>query len=145
MLLKLSAISSRLQWFNSLSPEICGSNFENMIFKPIYRIIAWTVVELLFNEYGLYGPWCPLSPKKAVKLNHSLTLQWMPQNLIKLEVNIVSGNGLVPSGTKPLSEPMLTQVYVAILLSRVAPGNPTLWHRVPVTTIQNFFSWINPF
>ena len=28
------------------------------------------------------------------------------------EVNIVSGNGLVPSGNKPIPEPMLTQFYV---------------------------------
>ena len=27
-------------------------------------------------------------------------------------VNIGSGNGLVPSGNKPLPEPMLTQIYV---------------------------------
>ena len=30
------------------------------------------------------------------------------------QVNIGSGNGLVPSGNKPLPEPMLTQTYVAI-------------------------------
>ena len=29
-------------------------------------------------------------------------------------VNIGSGNGLVPSGSKPLPEPMLTQIYVAM-------------------------------
>ena len=29
-------------------------------------------------------------------------------------VNIGSGNVLVPSGNKPLPEPMLTQIYVAI-------------------------------
>ena len=29
------------------------------------------------------------------------------------EVNIGSGNGLVPSGNKPLPKPMLTQIYVA--------------------------------
>ena len=29
------------------------------------------------------------------------------------QVNIGSGNGLVPDGTKPLPEPMLTQIYVA--------------------------------
>ena len=29
------------------------------------------------------------------------------------DVNIGSGNGLVPSGNKPLPEPMLTQIYVA--------------------------------
>ena len=28
------------------------------------------------------------------------------------QVNIVSGNGLVPTGNKPLHEPMLTQIYV---------------------------------
>ena len=28
-------------------------------------------------------------------------------------VNIGSGDGLVPSGNKPLPEPMLTQIYVA--------------------------------
>ena len=30
------------------------------------------------------------------------------------EVNFGSGKGLVPSGNKPLSEPMLTKIYVAI-------------------------------
>ena len=30
------------------------------------------------------------------------------------DVNIGLGNGLVPSGNKPLPEPMFTQVYVAI-------------------------------
>ena len=29
-------------------------------------------------------------------------------------VNIDLGNGLVPSGNKPLPEPMLTQIFVAI-------------------------------
>ena len=29
-------------------------------------------------------------------------------------VNIVSGNGLLPQGHKPLPEPMLTRIYVAI-------------------------------
>ena len=35
------------------------------------------------------------------------TPHWSP-------VNIGSGNGLVPSGNKPLPEPMLTKIYVAI-------------------------------
>ena len=29
------------------------------------------------------------------------------------KVNIISGNGILPSGNKPLSEPVLTQIYVA--------------------------------
>ena len=39
-----------------------------------------------------------------------IALRWMPQYLT--DVNIGSGNGLVPSGNKPLPEPMLTQIYV---------------------------------
>ena len=30
------------------------------------------------------------------------------------KVSIGSGNGLVPDGTKPLPEPVLAQIYVAI-------------------------------
>ena len=30
------------------------------------------------------------------------------------DVKIGSANGMVPSGNKPLPEPMLTQIYVAI-------------------------------
>ena len=33
---------------------------------------------------------------------------WMPQKLINDKVNIGSGNGLVPSGNKPLPEQMLS-------------------------------------
>ena len=33
---------------------------------------------------------------------------------ILLMINIGSGNGLVPSGTKPLPEPVLAQIYLAI-------------------------------
>ena len=36
-------------------------------------------------------------------------LWWVPQNSIE-----GSGNGLVPSGNKPLYEPMLTSTYVTI-------------------------------
>ena len=41
-----------------------------------------------------------------------INLRWMSQGLT--DDNIGSGNGLVPSGNKPLSEPMLTQIHVAI-------------------------------
>ena len=42
---------------------------------------------------------------------------WLQVNgagLNRLLVNIGSGNGLEPSGNKPLPEPMLTQIPVAI-------------------------------
>ena len=32
-------------------------------------------------------------------------------------VNIGLGNGLVPSGNKPLPEPMLTQIFVTVSMS----------------------------
>ena len=41
-----------------------------------------------------------------------IALRWMPLDLPD-EINIGSGNGLVPSVNKPLHEPMLTQIYVA--------------------------------
>ena len=39
----------------------------------------------------------------------------MPRELTD-DVNIGSGNGLVPSGNKPLPESMLTQISVAMLI-----------------------------
>ena len=40
------------------------------------------------------------------------TLSWMPQDL--WFVNVGLGNGLVPSGYKPLPDPMLTKSYITI-------------------------------
>ena len=34
------------------------------------------------------------------------------------QVNIGSGNGLVPSGNKPLPEPMFSQIYVQIYVAK---------------------------
>ena len=39
-------------------------------------------------------------------------LRWITLDLT--DVNTGLGNGLVPSGNKPLPEPMLTQIYVTI-------------------------------
>ena len=44
-------------------------------------------------------------------------LRWMALDLTDDKSNIGSGNGLVPSGNKPLPEPMLAQICV------------TLWHH----------------
>ena len=41
---------------------------------------------------------------------------WMQQNVINGEINIGSGNGLLPDGTKAFPESMLIQNYVAIWL-----------------------------
>ena len=42
-------------------------------------------------------------------------LSWMPQSSAHwYYVNSDSGNGLVPSGAKPLPEPVLNQIYVTM-------------------------------
>ena len=46
-------------------------------------------------------------------------------------LNIGSGNGLVLSGIKPLPEPMLTQIYIAI-------WHITTWQRVNHTRARRF-------
>ena len=38
----------------------------------------------------------------------------MSQDLTVENINIGSGNGLVPSGTKPFPQSMMTQIYVII-------------------------------
>ena len=45
-----------------------------------------------------------------------IAIRWIQLDLTddKSTVNIGSGNGLVSSGYKPLPEPMLTQIFVAI-------------------------------
>ena len=52
-------------------------------------------------------------------------------------VNIGSGNGLVPSGTKPLPEPMLTQIYFTIHQCWLFLGE-ILWHSPDCK-----FTWVS--
>ena len=52
-------------------------------------------------------------------------------------VNIGSGNGLVPSGTKPLPEPMLTQIYFTIHQCWLFLGE-ILWHSSDCK-----FTWVS--
>ena len=49
-----------------LWPIYCVLSLWGKIMIPMYRL--W-----LHSLFGLYGPWCPLSPQNAVKLNHSPT------------------------------------------------------------------------
>ena len=63
-------------------------------------------------------------PKQMLRVNfiqmstsYENVLSWMPQNTFA--DNNDSGNGLLPSGNKPLPEPMLTQMHVAILRHQV--------------------------
>ena len=74
--------------FNSLAPGKFECNFRYVIFKQILVIDGWGVLWI-----------CP---------NMNVTgLHWW-------SVNIGSGNGLVPSGNKPLPEPTLSKIPVAV-------------------------------
>ena len=46
-------------------------------------------------------------------INCEIVLIWMSLDFTD-DVNIGSSNGLVPSGSKPLPQPILTQISVAI-------------------------------
>ena len=52
--------------------------------------------------------------------------------------NSGSGNGLVPSGNKPLTEPMLTPIYVAIWHHRVTISPTGYYFTVPGHDDSNF-------
>ena len=44
-----------------------------------------------------------------------IALRWMPENYSNTKSTLVTGNGLVPQGNKPLPEPMLTHIYIYII------------------------------
>ena len=75
--------------FNALDPGKFEWNFRYVIFEQIFMIDGWGIsceIALIMN---------------VTKLN-----SW--------SVNIGSGNGLVLSGSKPLPEPMLTQISATV-------------------------------
>ena len=77
--------------FNSLTPEKCGSDYTFVYFQNSFCEILRT-----FCESGL--SWSTAEP------------HWW-------QVNIRSGDGFLPPGNKPLSEPLLTHICV------------TIWHQ----------------
>ena len=77
-----------LQCINSLATEKCECNFTSVFVKLILRII--------------------------LRISCDFGFRWVPQNPCLWEFNIGSGNGLVPSGNKPLPEPILIKISVAI-------------------------------
>ena len=72
---------------NSLASGRCDCNFKFVIFKLI--------------------PWIDI-----LSISCEIAIRWMPLDLPGDQSNFGSGNDLVPSDTKPLPEPMLTQIYV---------------------------------
>ena len=85
--------SERLQSIvNSLAPGKFEWDFRHVIFKQI----------LVIDDWGI---------------SCEIALTWKPQRLTD-DVNIGSGNGLVPSGNKPLPEPILTQFSRSVAIWR---------------------------
>ena len=74
---------------NSAAPGKFEGSFRHVIVKQMLVIDGW-------------GVFCEIAPNMNVS-----GLYWW-------SVNIGSGNGLVPSDNKPLPEPMLTRISVAI-------------------------------
>ena len=65
-------------------------------------------------------------------------LGWPLQRGSPVLIGIGSGTGLVPSGTQPLPEPMLTQVYVAICVANHAYFTP---HGRPPLLKGHILGW----
>ena len=72
----------------SLVPGRCSSNFQSVISEHMLLIKFMRTLEI--------------------------SVRWMPQNTFDDKSTNGSGNGLVPSGIKPLPERMVTNICVAI-------------------------------
>ena len=86
---------TRPQWVNSLAPGICCCNLKLLIFQ--------TFIRDTYFEHFLWN--CPL-------VNATRLHWWL--------VSIGSGDGLVPSGIKPLPQPML--IYVTLCRHKAIPS-----------------------
>ena len=83
---------SPLYWWGVGITSLAPGRFEWMFRKVILKanFTSWWLMYFLWNHH---------------LMNVTQPYLW--------SVNIGSGNGLVPSGNKPLPEPMLTQIFVA--------------------------------
>ena len=66
------------------------------------------------NQFGNWSN--TLWYHKNTVISTFTSIKPIPQSALLVKTG--SGNGLVPPGTKPLPEPMLTQIYVAINITR---------------------------
>ena len=73
---------------NSLAPGRCCSNFNSILFKLVMQNSRW-------------GTHC------------RLTFRWIPQSLYNKKSTLVQVMAWCHHATSPLTEPMLTQIYVA--------------------------------
>ena len=81
----------------------CTSEFSILTHWPLGDLNV-ILKNVIFNLALLIG---------ILKSSYDNVLRWMSQDLTD-DVNIGSGNGLVPSGNTPLPEPVLTKISNAI-------------------------------
>ena len=58
------------------------------------------------------------------------------------QVDIGSGNGLVSGGKKPLPEPMLTEIYVAV--TKHNEFSDLFTHDLHVASVVRYYYWVLP-
>ena len=90
--------------------DICSTDamkilYTFSVYPMLYKNAFFVLKRLFFKlilQIGVLRTSCEISLEMSATEPH---WRW---------VNMGSGNGLVPSGDKPLPEPMLTQKYVAL-------------------------------
>ena len=156
--------------FNSLVPGRCGNDYEIMIPQVIIQNTKLLVASLM-SPWLLWWPPTGSSMFMVVVMllkysvlhclysvgnkittttttRHSLwycsqVTQMNTTKLYKWELNIGFGNGLVPSGSKLLPEPMLTQISIARWRHKAITHLPLdKMAYILQTTFANAFSWM---
>ena len=124
------------QVINTLRPRQNGRHFADDTFRHIFLNGNVTILIRISMKFVPKGPinnnptlvqimgWrrsgdSPLSEPRIVSLLTHICVtrpQWVNTETYKWEVGIALGIGMVPSGNKPLHEPILTHFYEAIWL-----------------------------
>ena len=95
-----------MDFINSLAPGRFKQNFKEEIFQLILVIDGWSI------SCKIILKWMPMDLTDD-KSRLVQVMAWCHM-ATEIWVKIGSGNGLVPSGNKPLPEPILTQISVTI-------------------------------
>ena len=100
------------EWVTELnSPFSFGTWTLNTCWFTMVISLSWT--NSLFNPYDI---WVDLIKKIVLMvISSEVVLRWMSPGPYWWWTYIGSSNGFVPSGKRPLPEPMLIQICVAIL------------------------------
>ena len=119
-------VSQNVSWAVSIKLPVMWSKYGRSGWIPCLLMssllaLSVTMVSVKAKIFGTQGGRCWFNFREVIfkltlmnggwGISYEIALKWMPQDLT--DVNIGSGNGLVPSGNTPLPEPMLTEICVA--------------------------------